>query len=391
MPKEKMEIEIQDGDGLDDFLSDDDGGNETSNKVSFQIDVDGNTIQEDEGDLELEVTETGDVIIEEEPIEEDPAPVAEEDNREDEEKRKKAEATEKKRKSRAKQRIQDLNEKNRQLEMVLEQQNAQMEKLQSEYDETTSTYAKVELERLTADVARLEAQLKRAAEDNDGEAIASVTKQLIDSQTHIRNLQSMVNADKKTGNNSAQAQNPQPNTREPQSSSLSEAAEDWTLGKEFIINNDEYRELTVDQRKLVSPVRQEMANVARQLLQEGFSNTDPIFYEEMDIRLTSKFDYYEALANDGVDALEYINSDKGSNPDDTSGETEKPQKANKAKKVPAKGASRSSSPNLNNSTKSNKVVITKEMHNYWKNHLQRHMTLEEYALEVKKDQQRTKF
>lgn len=385
MDTDDVTIELENN-GIDDFLGDDSRGN-SSTKVSFQLDTDGNMMDDLSDGIEVQLEEPPEVPpeveMQEEEREPEPSgpqlkPKPEKDVKKDEDK---------KRKSRATQRIKEQNAQIKELKAALEGQNKQMQKLQSDYDETTSTYAKVELERLTSDAARLEADLKRAADEGDGEKIAKVTKQLIESQTHIKNLQNF------TAKPLEKKEGAPPQTQHQATPELSQAAEDWSLGKEFIIDNDEYRELSVEQRKLVSPVRQEMANVARQLLQEGFSNADPIFYEEMDIRLGSKFNYYEALANDGLDALSYINSDgKNTSANDASGETEKPQKVDKSKNVPVKGPTRSSSPNsTSQKVNSNKVVITKGMHDYWKKHLQKHMTLQEYAQEIRKDQQRTKF
>jgi hypothetical protein len=393
MPKDKkVEVEVVD-ESLNDFLEDD-NDNPSSNRVSFQLDTDGTPIGEIEDvEVELEENEEDKYVEKEEDSEVDePQDSGEDEDTESvdsEEERKKAEEAEKaekKRKSRAKERIKQQNAKIKELENFIATQNAEMEAIKAEYDETTSTYAKVELERLTADVARLEAALKAAAEDGDGEKIASITKQLIESQSHIRHLQNVADTPEK--------QKPQPQkTQSSSNQGLSEAAEEWTEGKEFLINNDEYASLDIEQRKKLSPVRQEMANIARQLLAEGFSNADPVFYEEMDIRLSGKFDFYEALASDGLDALNYTHSESENSDNDASGETEKPRTTNKSKNVPAKGPSRSSSPNSNSQNKgSNKVVIDKEMYRYWKNHLEPHgITLQDYALEIKKDNQRQKF
>lgn len=379
----KKKNEIDEDEGINSFLEEDED-TQGGNKVSFQLDIFGNTITDMDDDVELELPESENQKPEPQVVVEDDAPEEEDSFEEEEVETKKKEELEAKRKSRAKDRIKNLAQEKRELQNLVNKQNQELAQIKAEYDETTTTYAKVELERLISDVARLEARLKTAANDGDGEAIASITKQLVDSQGHIRHLQGL--ADRAPQNQ------PEYKNTPPQQSELSEAAEDWAMGKEFIINNDEYRDLTKEQRKKISPLRQAMADTARQLLSEGFTNDDPLFYEEMDIRLASKFDYYEALANEGLDALEYNHSESGKTDNGASGETGKPQEPNKAKNVPAKGPSRSSSPNLNSSSKdSNKVVITPEMHKYWKNHLSKHMTLKEYALEIKKDQQRTKF
>ena len=384
MPKEDtIEVEVQDS--FDAFNED-----VTTTKDPIRIDFDGTVLDTPEEEIELELPEelkgtlNAEEVVIEEPAEN---PEVEEviqgrTEEEEEEARKKQEA-EKKRKSRAKARIKEQNSRIKELESVIAQQQQQMQTLQTQHDETTSTYAKVELERLTADVARLEAALKQAAENGDGEAIAATTKQLIESQTHIKNLQAMADA-------APAAEPAQAPKQQASAPALSAAAEDWSDGKEFLIDNEEYKALTLDQRKVLSPIRHDMAQIAGQLLNEGFANDDPIFYEEMDIRLAAKYDIYEALASDGLDALDYKNSEQESTPNDASGETEKPQKSNKSKNVPTKGASRSSSPNLS-SKSPNKVTMSPEDYKYWKNHLQKHLTLEEYALEMLKDQQRSKF
>ena len=385
MPKEnQIEVEIEDS--LEDFLSDDNNASDTSDtKVSFQLDMDGNTVDnieldEEEVTVEIENKEPQPKVQTAKPepkVEPEPEP----------EDTSKQEAVEKKRKSRAKERIKTLNEKVKEQERTIAAQNQQMESMHKEFTETTSTYTKVELERLTADVARLEADLKVAADNGDGERIAAITKQLIESQGHIRNLQNSVNKE-----STAPAQTTPAQPTAPAESSLSDAAEDWMLGKEFLVDNDEYRDLTPEQRKKLSPVRQEMAAIAKQLSGEGFSPNDPLFFEEMDFRLSAKFDFYEGLAEDGLDALEYKNSETDPKSDnDASGETEKPQNSNKSKNVPAKGPSRSSSPNLSASNP-NKVTMTQDMYSYWKKHLEPNgITLQEYAIEIKKDQQRGKF
>lgn len=386
MAKDDIQIEVDDS--LNDFLGEDGGDLTASNRVSFQLDTDGSVLG-DVGEVEMEIEGEEEIKNEEIIIPDELKPESKpEEEEEPEEEKAEKQKKEKKRKSRAKERIKSLSDDKRTLENVIAKQNQEMEALRAEYNETTSTYAKVELERLTADVARLEVALKDAAENGDGEKIASITKQLIDSQGHIKHLQNV--ADKPS------AQKPQPTVKPEQltDNGMSDVAEDWMDGKEFLINNEEYASLDLSQRKKLSPVRQEMANVARQLLTEGFSNSDSIFYEEMDIRLASKFDFYEALALDGLDALEYNHSESDNTSDnDASGETEKPRTSNKSKNVPAKGPSRSSSSNLNSQSKdSNKVTITKEMHKYWQNHLEPNgISLKEYAIEIKKDQQREKF
>ena len=175
-------IEVQIDDATANFLGDE-PQDTSKTKVSFQIDTDGNpNIPDDDvevviADEEPEPTPEPEEIIEPEPTPEPEVKVDEKD---------------KKRKSRAKDRIKQLSKRNSELTRAMETQQKELAQLKSEYYDTTSTYAKMELERLTADVALLEVNLSRAVEDGDEAKITKITEQLVDSQMSLQRLQKVV-------------------------------------------------------------------------------------------------------------------------------------------------------------------------------------------------------
>lgn len=361
---------------VEDFLADD-TSTAGSNKISF-------TVEDDEPEEvivnveEPEPKETDVEIIDEEESEKKPIKTPE--VLDEPQKKEKVEANEEKqRKSRAKERIKQLAEDKKSLQQQLDQQRAETEAIRKEYSETTTMYMKAEMDRLTKELDNIQNRLTKASEEGDAVTVANLTSSLIDTRAKLSQLQSV-----KSPESGEQA--PQ-KTQTKQSVNIPLAAEDWAIGKEFILENEDYKNLSLEQRKKISPIRQAMPSIIQQLMQEGFAPDDSLFYEELDIRLSNRFDYYEKLAKDGLDALEYNQSDEN----DSSGKTETPKvnqtSQEKSKKVPVSGPSHSS-PNTN--SKSQKIKLTQGDVSYWKKHLSKHITLEEYAKEMQKDQEQQK-
>lgn len=304
-------------------------------------------------------------------------------------------------------RIRQLARKQKQLEEELRKAREENTKWQSQVYETQSTYAKMELQRLEKELINMQESLQRAIEDGDSTRTAEITSNLAKTHQDISALKHYVQDDAPKsvqGQNNVNSQNNTSSSSE--GVSLSEAAEEWMLGKEFILDNNEYKNLDVQARKKLSPVRREMTKVARELLAEGFANDDPSFYEEMDLRLQEKFDFYEELALNGVDALSYNSNDKETsdstgnssanndvkrgaenNTSSTSAQTK--QQNQTGKNVPVKGSSNvtTSSKSGNNSSSNSRFKLSKADYKWFKNHLEPNgMTLKEYVYLMKKDQ-----
>jgi hypothetical protein len=161
-----------------------------------------------------------------------------------------------------------------------------------------------------------------------------------------------------------------------QEGGIPEAALDWSIGKEYLVNNNDYLSLPKEKRVKLSPLRSAVRALVPELTQEGFDVNDPTFYEELDIRLAAKFDFYDALANEGISVLD-------SNSETSSGETVKPQvKTEKSKSIPVKSPSPSNSVSKHTGKQ---VRISKDEYSFWKRHLEHEgVTLEQYAEEKRK-------
>ena len=402
MPKK---LPKQQDDDLMDFLKDDDDI-EAATRVSFEIDpTTGKLSNESEPGLEKEYLEKlndsqKDVEIDfGDDEEETPEVTIEKTGDEDEEQEKTSEPNsktevdeaakrredlERKRKSRSQERIRQLAKEKR--EAIL-----RAAKAEKTLNDTNALYAKIQIDNLEKALGTIKKELQDAVENQDAEAIANANSKYVETFQQLKEFQKFLpDAEKASKESQTKIENFDKDYIEDTSEDSSdmeypEAAQLWMEGKEFIWNNSEYKKLSVDQRKKIFPIKAEIQRVLETLVKsEGYSPDDPELYEELDLRVSTKFPYYEGIASKGIAAL---NSEEKTNKN-SSGETSNTKKPRnveeKTRSVPVKGSSSVGSQESSNGSKSVKVKISREDYRYWENYLQpRGITLQEYAKEIK--------
>lgn len=377
---------MPDDNDLDDFLADDQDP-KRKNMVSFEIDVNGDIVNEHnednsddffasqgDGTLEIDIEGEDDEDVEV-VVGNDPAPEPEPTPQ--------SEPEDVKQKSRSNERIRTLaKEKNDAKEQArLAQQERDEYKLTLE--NVSALYLESEKTRLQSEFEQVKKDISYAASNQDTEAYAEALVKLNDVTNKLALL-----------NDATPVTKTQP---QPQATTYSTAAEDWMSGKEFIINNDEYAKLPPSIRKKLYPVRQDLANMARELIAEGWNNTTPEFYEELDMRMSLKHDFYEALALEGVDVLQSEGKEVVQTTPPSSGETSKPTTRtveDKKKQVPVSGPTSSGS-STSQRKNSQKIKLSKEDMNWYENHVRyslgpdNEITLAEYAKMVMDERKKT--
>lgn len=261
-------------------------------------------------------------------------------------------------------RIKELAQENAQIK-------AELEKERSSKAEITSTFAKRMVETLTGQLKALRLEKISAAQDQDPERTVQLEDAIDAVQAELAKFNEF-------------ADTPAPKKEPAQTSGIPAAATDWSEGKEFLINNDEYLKIPKEQRGKIAKLRAAIKTHAKDLIEEGFDTHDPAFYEEIDLRLEDAFPFYQKLASEGLSALEYS--------DDASGETEKPRiksATDKAKQIPVKGPSVGSSVSTKDSApqRGTKVTLTKEDLGFYNRVLKHNgVSLQEFAAEKLKRQ-----
>lgn len=394
-------------DDLMDFLMEEEE-NEPATRVSFELDpttgkitnesepglekeyVDGLKSKQKEVEIDIEEEgeeeETPDVEIKESSDEdEDESNSAEESsdeaNKSTEIENKRREELDRKRKSRSQERIRQLAKEKR--EAMLK-----AAKLEETLNRTNAIYAKIQIDSLEKGLLNIKKKLQQAVENQDAEAIAEANSEYMDTYQQLKEYQQFLpNAEKASEESKTKIENFDKEYKEvPQDESemeYPEAAQMWMHGKEFIWDSKEYKKLPMEQRKKIYPIRAEVQRVLETLVsKEGYSPDDEELYEELDLRVSSKFPEYEGIASKGISALN--SSEK--NIKISSGETsdiKKPRNVEeKTRSVPVKGSSSVGSQEPSG-PKSTKVKLSREDFKYWENYLQpRGVTLQEYAKEI---------
>lgn len=188
-------------------------------------------------------------------------------------------------------------------------------------------------------VESLKTQLKSALDDGDNDKVIDIQSKLARSSSLLEqyeaNLPNMDTAVKSL----------EEKVKEPTSSvdnGLPEAAQTWLQGKEFIVENSEYVKLKGDKRKQAARLRQRLPLLSRELMDEGFTTDTPDFYEELDVRLSNEFDFYDGIValteEDDVD-LVIPSGETSKKPQDKKDTSPKKSVSEKRKSVPAKGPS----------------------------------------------------
>lgn len=385
---------------LDDFLLEDDKDLEPATRVSFEIDPFSGVISNESGPgLEKEYVKglqgtNVDIEVDFEGSEEDDTPqvVTEDEDTTDEETEDTPPSTkvqvkdtselEKKKNSRRQERIRQLAREKR--EAVLKA--AQLEETLSK---TNAIYAKIQIDNLEKGIENLKKELQVAVENQDAEAIASVNSKYMETYQQLSDYRKFLpDAEKASLESKAKIENFDKEYKDDlheddkEDTVYPEAAQLWMEGKEFIWDINTYKKLPLEQRKKIYPIRAEMQRILEDLIRkEGFTPDDEALYDEVDLRLSSKFPEYDSIASKGISAL---NSEKTPPKKSPSGETTKPRNVeDKTRSVPVKG---SSSIGSSEHTKANtsKIKLTKEDVAYYERYLQpRGITLQEYAKQIK--------
>lgn len=366
-----MAIIEDDADFFADDADDAPKGKQRKNVVTFEIDVDGTPVNEhnednsdefmlaldNDGSMEIDFDEADpeqDIIVEDAPAPQPAAPKKDENSE--------------RRSSRAQERIRELSKraKDKEAEAALYKESL---------ENVSALYLESEKNRLNTELAQVKKDISTAAADQDTEAYAEALVKLQDVTQKLSLL------------NNAEPIKAAPQAQQEEATSFSEAAETWMDGKEFILNNAEYAKLPASTRKQLYPIRQDLANIARELIKEGWHNSTPEFYEELDMRMSLKHDIYDALALEGVDALQSEGKQTVTTKPPSSGETSKPTTRtaeDRKKAVPVNGPTSSGS---STSSRKNleKVKLSKEEMSWWENHVRfslgqdNEITLKEYA------------
>lgn len=271
-------------------------------------------------------------------------------------------------KSRAQDRIRELANEKRKLadeNETLKRRSAETEKLYAE-----KMVAALESQLAIATRAKI-----NAVQENDGETLVKLDEQITELREQIANLKGL--ASREVPETKAQADIPT-------------EAQLWSKGKEFMIDNSVYATLPKEKRIKIAPMRDHLRKTVQLLLNDGWDVNSPLFYEEIDIRMSIQFPNYDLLASEGVDALEYKEEAQVNTPD-ASAETKKPDKSKsateKAKSLPI--------PAITTKETAGKRKVSVPMdtaqYRYWEKYLQPNgITLGEYSKEIAKFEEKNR-
>lgn len=376
---------------LMDFLAEDEeDGLEAANQVSFELDpYTGELSNESEPGLEKQYVKSlsdknkdVEVLFDEE--ESVVSPSIEEESPEEETTAlvvdPKKEEIDRKRKARTQERIRQLAKEKR--EALLKA--AEMEET---LNRTNAIYAKIQIDNLEKALENVKGKLQVAVENQDAEALTKAQAEYLDTYQQLSEFKKVLpDAEKASELAKHKVQNFDkdfPNeayTESEEEVEYPEAAKTWMAGKEFIWDLNEYRKLPSELRRKVYPIRAEVQRVLDILVnKEGYSPDDDTLYDELDLRVSTKYPEYEDIASKGLIALNSQNKSP-------SGETsvKKPRNVeDKTRSTPVKGSSFVGSSEAS-APKTTQVKLSKEDVRYWENYLQpRGITLPEYAKQIK--------
>jgi hypothetical protein len=195
-----------------------------------------------------------------------------------------AAAAETKRKSEATERIRQLNREKNEAKADADQQREAAAAAQAQM----ITMAKGFLETRVAELGR---QFKEQMTTNDVENLPATLQALTDAQNDLAKVK--------------QAEAALPPKQEKKAPAVDQTAgKEWLKGKEIILLNDQYMTLTQEQKRAALPIRNAVRSVYNELVNEGWNEADPSFYEEADLRLSIALpDTYEKFVDKGIDVL----------------------------------------------------------------------------------------
>lgn len=256
-----------------------------------------------ESSTEIEI----DLYAPEEPEEEEGAEVEQEAPEKKEEPKKADEPTEQeleaarkeaKRKEETQARIRALANEKRQLEAQVSEKEAA---LLEQHKQTLGLARMVAEGRLRA----AQEELKQALAANDVEKISQLIPKVAQEENNFARLE---DAAKAMSDNppkrlkQQQQENAQQDASQPEEAP--QAQLDWLNGKDEWIKQENYAKLPREHRKVILPIRNELRKLFAELLDEGFDQGSVEFYDELDLRMETKFgQQYLTLVDEGVDML----------------------------------------------------------------------------------------
>ncbi len=325
-------------------------------------------------EIEFEEDEDGEEDIEEE--KEEPVVAA---------KKEEPAPQQKEKESRSQERIRQLARERREERERAERAEQEKLALQLAYSETM-------LKTTDNEIAGAEADIKRAMEDQDADLFAKAQRTLIEAQTRKQQLNQALEYSKRNLKPIEDRKITSSDTTN--NPDLPEAAVEWLKTKKEFMDMNEYKKLPKELRKNLLPVRQMAFELANTLKAEGYDPSYEDFYDELDLRLSMKFDFYDELASLGVDGVDF--SSKDAKKSKSSDETLKPQKnstKDKAARIPVSASSPSSAPSgkSNNSVKIDAEQLqffhSALKHRYMQTYgLTEEQALKRYAKEIKESQ-----
>lgn len=246
-------------------------------------------------------------------------------------------------------------------------------------------YAKQMSARYTGDIAIFEKQLKEAMQENDADAFIAAQKALNEAQNAKAQLDRYLEDAPKQAPQSTGSQKPITSKDVENNADLPEVARNWLEMKSDYLDTSKYKTLPLEIRKKVLPIRLSTFEISRELQKEGYSPEDSSFYEELDLRLSTKYDIYEDLALLGVDVLNSETEDTKKS--SSSAETLKPtEKATKKTTLPVSTSVGSSS---SSSAKKGplRVSITAEQKKFYDDYLKHRLSFNDYVKQIALDKQ----
>lgn len=176
---------------------------------------------------------------------------------------------------------------------------------------------------VTSRLTELQKKFAETMAANDVENLPGVLQELGKAQNDLAKVQE------------AKARAPKKSADTNEKKGPPEAQVEWMQGKEDLLLNDKYKQLPAEQRKVLLPIRQKVRSVYNELVQEGYDDSDPAFYEEADLRLSIAFpDTYDTFVSEGIDVV--LSKSKSSKDEPSSADrTLKTNGENKGQKQPA--------------------------------------------------------
>lgn len=229
------------------------------------------------------------------------------------------------RKSRAKDRINQLVKEKNEEKRIREELEARVAELENTHVSTKKEGLKSQINLIDSNIEAVKRDLRRATEDGDTESILDLQDKLSDLKLDRRV------AEAQESKLSVPKKAPEQQQSQQQQVDLPDEMKYWLQDNEWAV-----RPSNREERKKVMTVKK----IAAELVQDGYSEFEPDFYDELDARLEKSF------GKSDKDVLEYEQKD-----DNSSGQTENRQRQRKQSPVsgssgaaPASGSKRTPKP-----------------------------------------------